>query len=117
MIALIKPQFEVGRDRVGKGGVVKNPALHEEITQSLAQFFETSGFRVHDIIPSPITGPKGNKEFFVISIKRFKQSHFRIRHKGVVFLGYHLIFPSIPYNDFLFRFCSNYTILFREEHT
>ncbi len=63
VIALIKPQFEVGRDRLGKGGIVKNSALHGEITQSLAQFFETSGFRVHDIIPSPITGTKGNKEF------------------------------------------------------
>ena len=63
VVTLIKPQFEVGRDRVGKGGVVKNPALHEEVIQSLSQFFETGGFRVHGVIPSPITGPKGNKEF------------------------------------------------------
>jgi len=63
VVTLIKPQFEVGRTRVGKGGVVKNPALHEEIIQSLSQFFETDGFRVHGVIPSPITGPKGNKEF------------------------------------------------------
>lgn len=63
VVALIKPQFEVGRDRVGKRGVVKNPVLHEEITQTLSQFFETAGFRVHGVIPSPITGPKGNKEF------------------------------------------------------
>ncbi len=63
VVALIKPQFEVGRNRVGKGGVVKNPALHEEVIQSLSQFFETGGFRVHGVVPSPITGPKGNKEF------------------------------------------------------
>jgi 23S rRNA (cytidine1920-2'-O)/16S rRNA (cytidine1409-2'-O)-methyltransferase len=63
VVALIKPQFEVGRDRVGKGGVVKNPAHHEEVIQSLVHFFETNGFRVHGAIPSPITGPKGNKEF------------------------------------------------------
>ena len=63
VIALIKPQFEVGRDRVGKGGVVKDPALHEEVNQSLTQYVETIGFRVQDIVPSPITGPKGNKEF------------------------------------------------------
>ncbi len=63
VIALIKPQFEVGRDHVGKGGVVKNAALHEEVIQSLTQFFETNGFRVHGVVPSPITGPKGNKEF------------------------------------------------------
>ncbi|MBW1864330.1 MAG: TlyA family RNA methyltransferase [Deltaproteobacteria bacterium] len=63
VVTLIKPQFEVGRDRVGKGGVVKNPALHEEVIQTLSQFFETGGFRVHGVVPSPITGPKGNKEF------------------------------------------------------
>ena len=63
VLSLIKPQFEVGRNRIGKGGVVKNPALHEEITLSLSQFFESIGFRVHGIVPSPITGPKGNKEF------------------------------------------------------
>jgi 23S rRNA (cytidine1920-2'-O)/16S rRNA (cytidine1409-2'-O)-methyltransferase len=63
VVALIKPQFEVGRNRVGKGGVVKDPALHEEVIQSLSQFFESGGFRVHGVVPSPITGPKGNKEF------------------------------------------------------
>jgi len=63
VLTLIKPQFEVGRGRVGKGGVVKNHALHEEVIQSLSQFFETVGFRVHGLVPSPITGPKGNKEF------------------------------------------------------
>jgi 23S rRNA (cytidine1920-2'-O)/16S rRNA (cytidine1409-2'-O)-methyltransferase len=65
VIALIKPQFEVGRNRIGKRGVVKNPVLHEEVILSLSQFFETIGFRVHGIVPSPITGPKGNKEFFL----------------------------------------------------
>jgi len=70
VVTLIKPQFEVGRDRVGKGGIVKNHALHEEVIQSLSQFFETVGFRVHGLVPSPITGPKGNKEFLChITIK------------------------------------------------
>ncbi len=63
VIALIKPQFEVGRNRIGKGGVVKNALLHDEVTLSLSQFFETIGFLVHGMVPSPITGPKGNKEF------------------------------------------------------
>jgi 23S rRNA (cytidine1920-2'-O)/16S rRNA (cytidine1409-2'-O)-methyltransferase len=63
VLALIKPQFEVGKNRIGKGGVVKNPLLHDEVTLSLSQFFETIGFLVHGIVPSPITGPKGNKEF------------------------------------------------------
>jgi 23S rRNA (cytidine1920-2'-O)/16S rRNA (cytidine1409-2'-O)-methyltransferase len=53
----------VGKNRIGKGGVVKNPLLHDEVTLSLSQFFETIGFLVHGIVPSPITGPKGNKEF------------------------------------------------------
>ena len=63
LVALIKPQFEVGKDRLGRGGVVKNPVLHEEVIQSLERFCEKSGLRVHNVIPSPITGPKGNKEF------------------------------------------------------
>ncbi len=63
VVTLIKPQFEVGRHHVGKRGVVKDSLLHEEVTRSLAQFFETAGFKVHGIVPSPITGPKGNKEF------------------------------------------------------
>ena len=63
VIALIKPQFEVGRNRIGKGGVVKNSLLHDEVNRSLSHFFETIGFLVHGIVPSPITGPKGNKEF------------------------------------------------------
>lgn len=63
VVALIKPQFEVGRNRVGKGGVVKNPALHEEVIQSLSRFFESGGYRVQNVVPSPITGPKGNREF------------------------------------------------------
>lgn len=63
VLALIKPQFEVGRNRIGKGGVVKNPLLHDEVILSLSQFFETIGFLVHGTVPSPITGPKGNKEF------------------------------------------------------
>lgn len=63
VLALIKPQFEVGRNRIGKGGVVKNPLLHDEVILSLSQFFETIGFLVHGTVPSPITGPKGNMEF------------------------------------------------------
>ena len=70
VISLIKPQFEVGKNRLGKGGVVKNPALHEEVNQSLRHFFEANGFVVQGLIPSPITGPKGNKEFLChMSIK------------------------------------------------
>lgn len=63
IVALIKPQFEVGRGSVGKGGVVKDPSLHESVIETLSSFFRTKGLKVNGVIPSPITGPKGNKEF------------------------------------------------------
>ena len=65
IIALIKPQFEVGKGQVGKGGVVRDPSLHEETIRSLCRFFESLGWSVAGQIPSPILGPKGNKEFLV----------------------------------------------------
>ena len=64
IIALIKPQFEVGKGQVGKGGVVRDPVLHEETVRSLQRFFESLGWLVAGEVPSPILGPKGNKEFF-----------------------------------------------------
>lgn len=65
VIALIKPQFEAGRAHVGKGGVVRDPAVHEQVCQSIAEAFKLQGFRVFGIIPSPILGPKGNREFLL----------------------------------------------------
>jgi 23S rRNA (cytidine1920-2'-O)/16S rRNA (cytidine1409-2'-O)-methyltransferase len=65
IIALIKPQFEVGKGKVGKGGVVRDPSLHEEVVQGLSQFFEGLGWTVSGKMPSPLLGPKGNREFFV----------------------------------------------------
>ncbi len=65
VVALIKPQFEVGRGRVGKGGVVRDPALHEAVLDQLGRFFEESGLECLGRIPSPIQGPKGNREFLV----------------------------------------------------
>ena len=66
ILALIKPQFEVGRENVGKGGVVKNPALHEKVISELTDFFEKIGFLSCGVYPSSILGPKGNKEFFIL---------------------------------------------------
>jgi 23S rRNA (cytidine1920-2'-O)/16S rRNA (cytidine1409-2'-O)-methyltransferase len=66
ILALIKPQFEVGREKVGKGGVVKDPVLHQQITDDLSDFFEKIGFISCGIFPSSILGPKGNKEFFIL---------------------------------------------------
>jgi len=70
VIALIKPQFEVGKSNVGKGGVVKDPLLHEAVCQDIRAWFEhEKGFKVHDIIESPIFGPMGNKEFLIYATK------------------------------------------------
>jgi 23S rRNA (cytidine1920-2'-O)/16S rRNA (cytidine1409-2'-O)-methyltransferase len=68
ILALIKPQFEVGKGSVGKGGVVRDPALHAEVIADLSNFFSKTGLLRELVIPSPILGPKGNKEF-IISLK------------------------------------------------
>ena len=65
IIALIKPQFEVGKGQVGKGGVVRDPALHRKVIENLTDFFEASGWLVEGYIPSPLLGPKGNREFLI----------------------------------------------------
>ena len=65
IIALIKPQFEVGKGQVGKGGVVRDPALHRKVIENLTNFFEASTWLVEGHIPSPLLGPKGNREFLI----------------------------------------------------
>jgi 23S rRNA (cytidine1920-2'-O)/16S rRNA (cytidine1409-2'-O)-methyltransferase len=65
MIALIKPQFEVGKGQVGKGGVVRDPDRHAAVIDDLKSFFTEAGIRPLDAIPSPILGPKGNREFLI----------------------------------------------------
>ncbi|MEZ5668889.1 MAG: TlyA family RNA methyltransferase [Alphaproteobacteria bacterium] len=65
-VALIKPQFEVGRDRLGKGGVVRDPALHQAACDDIRAWFDgLPGWTVIDIAESPITGPEGNREFLI----------------------------------------------------
>jgi 23S rRNA (cytidine1920-2'-O)/16S rRNA (cytidine1409-2'-O)-methyltransferase len=65
IVALIKPQFEVGKGLVGKGGVVKDPVLHKEIVSSLSDYFSGCGLNIEDVIDSPVLGPKGNREFLI----------------------------------------------------
>ncbi|HWU02307.1 MAG TPA: SAM-dependent methyltransferase, partial [Novosphingobium sp.] len=65
LVALIKPQFEVGRAEVGKGGVVRDPVLHERVCGEVRGWVEGQGFVVEGIVPSPITGPEGNVEFLI----------------------------------------------------
>ena len=66
LIALIKPQFEVGKGQVGKGGVVRDPALHEEVCARIRDWLDAEpGWSVIGLTESPITGPEGNKEFLI----------------------------------------------------
>jgi len=65
IVALIKPQFEVGKGQVGKGGVVRDPLLHQAVIEDLEHFFESAGWAVRGHIPSPLLGPKGNREFLI----------------------------------------------------
>lgn len=65
IISLIKPQFEVGKGEVGKGGVVKDPALHQKVIERISQFSRGLGLKVLRVIESSLLGPKGNKEFFI----------------------------------------------------
>lgn len=65
LVALIKPQFEVGREEVGKKGVVSDPLLHDRVCGEVRQWIEGLGFDVQGIIESPIKGPEGNIEFLI----------------------------------------------------
>ncbi|MGE5840337.1 MAG: TlyA family RNA methyltransferase [Deltaproteobacteria bacterium] len=65
VIALVKPQFEVGKGQVGKGGVGRDPAQHQQVLENLCAFFKETGWTVEGQIPSPVLGPKGNREFLV----------------------------------------------------
>ncbi len=66
LVALVKPQFEVGKGRVGKGGVIRDPALHAEVCERIRHWLEAeTGWQVAGITESPITGPKGNREFLI----------------------------------------------------
>jgi 23S rRNA (cytidine1920-2'-O)/16S rRNA (cytidine1409-2'-O)-methyltransferase len=65
LVALIKPQFEAGRDEVGKGGVVRDPEVHERVCSEAKDWVESQGWKVVGVTPSPITGPEGNVEFLL----------------------------------------------------
>ena len=70
LVALIKPQFEVGKERVGKGGVVRNPDLHREVCERISAWLAAQpGWRVLGVAESPVTGPEGNVEFLIGGIR------------------------------------------------
>ena len=70
VVALIKPQFEVGKARVGKRGVVRDPALHAEVCTRIADWLAAQpGWRVEGVTPSPLLGPQGNVEFLIAATR------------------------------------------------
>lgn len=68
LLALIKPQFEAGRERVGKGGVVRDPAIHREIIEELGLFCRREGLDIRGTCESPLPGPAGNREYFLLAV-------------------------------------------------
>jgi 23S rRNA (cytidine1920-2'-O)/16S rRNA (cytidine1409-2'-O)-methyltransferase len=70
LIALIKPQFEAGRAEVGKGGVVRDPAVHARVCDEVRNWLTDSGWNVVDIVESPIKGPEGNVEFLIAATRQ-----------------------------------------------
>jgi len=70
ILALIKPQFELQRRDVGRGGIVREPALHEKAQQKIMNFVQETDYRVVGLVPSAITGTDGNQEFFICIRKR-----------------------------------------------
>lgn len=62
-VCLVKPQFEAGKDKVGKKGVVRDPAIHLEVLEHFLDHAAQAGFAVRDITFSPIKGPEGNIEY------------------------------------------------------
>lgn len=65
LLALVKPQFEAGRAEVGKGGVVRDPAVHARVCEEVANWLTGRGWQVGGVTQSPITGPEGNVEFLI----------------------------------------------------
>jgi 23S rRNA (cytidine1920-2'-O)/16S rRNA (cytidine1409-2'-O)-methyltransferase len=70
ILALIKPQFEVAKEEVGKGGVVQDPAIHDRVVQDISEFCESLSLEIEGTCASPISGPAGNREFFILARKK-----------------------------------------------
>ena len=69
LLALVKPQFEAERSEIGKGGVVRDPAVHERVCAAVVAWLEGRGWSVAGVTPSPITGPEGNVEFLIAATR------------------------------------------------
>jgi 23S rRNA (cytidine1920-2'-O)/16S rRNA (cytidine1409-2'-O)-methyltransferase len=82
-MALIKPQFEAGKGAVGKGGVVRDPRQHEAIIKNLTFFFRDMDLDSRGLVPSPVLGPKGNREFLILLRNRDKTTSTTIPRKAI----------------------------------
>lgn len=69
LVALVKPQFEAGREEVGKGGVVRDPSVHQRVCAQAVEWVKMQGWIVVGVTESPITGPEGNVEFLLGAVK------------------------------------------------
>lgn len=68
-MTLVKPQFEAGREEVGKGGVVRDEAIRRRVCDEVVSWFEGRGWHVQGVVESPITGPEGNVEFLLAAVR------------------------------------------------
>ncbi|WP_115684675.1 TlyA family RNA methyltransferase [Corynebacterium senegalense] len=69
LLPMVKPQFEVGKERLGSGGVVRSPEMRAEVTCEVAQFAQSLGLSLRDVVASPLPGPSGNVEYFLWLVK------------------------------------------------
>ena len=74
MVCLIKPQFEAGKEKVGKKGVVREPAVHKEVIESVMDFAVSIGFEIKNLEFSPIRGPEGNIEYLLYARKNAREA-------------------------------------------
>jgi 23S rRNA (cytidine1920-2'-O)/16S rRNA (cytidine1409-2'-O)-methyltransferase len=84
IVVLLKPQFEVGKEEVGKGGVVRDKRKHQQVLDRISRFSESIGLKVRGSMESPLLGPKGNREFFIYleKIPKVQNGHMRIHPFG-----------------------------------
>ena len=75
LLPMVKPQFEVGKDRLGHGGVVRSPELRAEVTEEIAAFARTLGLSCKAVAASPLPGPSGNVEYFLWLVKDGGTTH------------------------------------------
>ena len=76
IVMLIKPQFEAGKEKVGKKGVVRDPAVHEEVIEKIVRFSQENGLQIEGLTYSPVRGPEGNIEYLLFVRKKEKEEPF-----------------------------------------